>query len=231
MVAQRGKWVLVALVVVLVAFGTVTSSAWAEGEDLIQLKWAFVAFNHTDDGGELVPIRKDTAMNSGDYFKFFIEKQNPCYIYLAYLSAQGDIHLLYPSAVDSNDASLSIGMGAYVPSGNNWFRLDFHTGEERFYLLASLERLTAMESMFTRLAAAPGAVEKKQLTDDIVSEIRRLRWENRKFKRTAERPVAIMGQLRGLSKTKMPEPKKVSDLAVEIRAEQFYSKAVTIDHR
>ena len=231
MVARRSTWVLVALVVVLVAFGAVIGSAQAEGEDLIQLKWAFVAFNHTDDGGELVPIRKDSAMNSGDYFKFFIEKQTPCYVYLAYLSAQGDMHLLFPAEVSTYDAGLSIQMGQYVPSGRNWFRLDSHTGEERFYLLASLERLTDMEQLFKRLEGTTVAAEKKQLTDDIVSEIRRLRWENRKFKRTAERPVAIMGQLRGLSKTKMPEPQKVSDLAVEIRAEQFYSKAFTIDHR
>jgi hypothetical protein len=55
-----------------------------------------------------------------------------------------------------------------------------------------------------------------------VSEIREVKKRYRQFATLAERPVPIAGNLRG------PD---IGDLAVEITAQNFYSKTFTIEHR
>ena len=206
-------------------------AATAEDTVPIKFRYAFVAFDPTPSGGQLVPITQDTALTSGDYFKFYIEKDAPCHIYLVYLSAQKDVHLLFPTSFSQKTPPPEVSVPYYVPHGKHWFRLDTNTGEERFYLLASAERLIVLEDLFTSLAAATDDADKDLVRINIQGEIRRMRWENRNFQRAAERPVAIMGQLRGLPGTDMPPPQKVSDLATMVSGERFFSKAFTIDHR
>ncbi|MFH1981676.1 MAG: DUF4384 domain-containing protein [Pseudomonadota bacterium] len=219
------------LTVVFAILALSFGSAAAEDDMPIRFRYAFVAFNPSPAGGELVPITQDTALASGDYFKFYIEKDAPCHIYLVYLSAEKEIHLLFPTNFSQGTPPPEVAVPYYVPHGKHWFRLDTNTGEERFYLLASSDRLIALEELFTGLATATDDADKDLLRVKIKGEIRRLRWENRNFQRAAERPVAIMGQLRGLPGNDMPPPQKVSDLATMISSQNFYSKAFTIDHR
>ena len=217
--------------ILLVVLAMTLGIGTAEDEAPIRFRYAFVAFNPAPSGGALVPITQDTALASGDYFKFYIEKDAACHVYLVYLSAQKDIHLLFPTAFGDGAPSPEVGTPFYIPHGKHWFRLDANTGQERFYLLASAERLTLLENLFTQLAGAAEEADKDLIRVKITGEIRRLRWENRNFQRAAERPVAIMGQLRGTPGADMPPPQKVSDLAVMVSSDRFYSKAFTIDHR
>jgi hypothetical protein len=218
-------WAVVGILTLAPAFGAAASDDAVP----IRFRYAFVAYNPSPSGGELVPITRDTALTTGDYFKFFIEKETPCHVYLVYLSAQKDIHLLFPPA--PGQAAPETSVPFYIPDAKNWFRLDEQTGEERFYLLAADQRLQTLEDLFTRLTAVDADADKDLIRVQITGEIRRLRWENRNFKRAAERPVAIMGQLRGAPGAEMPPPKEISDLAIAVSGEGFYSKAFTIDHR
>ena len=65
----------------------------------------------------------------------------------------------------------------------------------------------------------------------ILSEIKDLRWQHRTFKKSAERPVAMMGHLRGTKTAAPTDDFDVARQAVEISAPHFYSRAFTIDHR
>jgi hypothetical protein len=84
-----------------------------------------------------------------------------------------------------------------------------------------LERL---DELLTRYATAEGA-DKDDLGDAVVAEIRELHKAHRKFSRPVERPVMIGGQMRSGS-----TGSAIDELAVEISAEKFYGKTITIDH-
>jgi hypothetical protein len=70
------------------------------------------------------------------------------------------------------------------------------------------------------------AATSKAVSDEIVAEVRRLHKEHRNFARPVERPVMIGGQTRGGAVA----GSAIDQLAVEITAEQFYGKTITIDH-
>ena len=206
--------------------------AVAAAEDqLVEFQWTFAVLRPGSQDAELFPVVKDTPLTSGDLFKLYIEKASPCYVYWVYLSSRQKLRLLFPQRIDAYDDPPGINTPHYIPSGSQWFQLDEEVGQERFYVLASASRLLELENLFTRLAAAGDGRAKEDLSQKILAEIRRLRWENRKFKRTAERPALIMGQIRGEIEAQKNDWQKISALATVVRAENFYSKALTIDHR
>lgn len=225
------KLLPIAIMVLITSTCLGATVALSETADAVHLRWAFVSFSPSETGGELMAIQKDAPMQSGDHFKFFLERKTACYIYLVYLSTQNKITLLYPSSTKAYDTLPATDAPQYLPQGEDWFQLDDQSGKERFYLLASASRLTSLEDLLSHYAAANNDAEESTRNKAVLAEIRKLRLKNRKFQRTAERPTSIMGQVRGMSRTKKPKPQEVSDLAKEIRADQFFSKAYTIDHR
>ena len=118
----------------------------------------------------------------------------------------------------------------YIPADDQWFELDEHTGEERFYLLASVKRLTDLEALVNGYESADN-VKKPPLTEKILAEIRKLRKQHLKFKTYAERPVNIIGNLRGTEKAETAEARDIAKYALEISADTFYSRTFTIDHQ
>jgi hypothetical protein len=101
------------------------------------------------------------------------------------------------------------------------FKLDEQVGHETFYLLATTERLTNLETLLSTYATASRS-EQSQIATNIVSEVREVKKRYRQFATLAERPVPIAGNVRG------PD---IGDLAVDITAQNFYSKTFTIEHR
>jgi hypothetical protein len=118
----------------------------------------------------------------------------------------------------------------YIPQGNEWFELDEHTGQETFYLLASAKRLHELEALINQYETAD-PVKKSELAKEVLMEIRKLRKAHRKFKTFAEKPVNIMGHLRGSEKVEPADTPDVTELAVEISGSKFYSRTFTIDHK
>ena len=91
--------------------------------------------------------------------------------------------------------------------------------------LASVEPLKDLDKLIDRHEAADAA-SKKTASSAIKEEIRRLNKANRNFARPVERPVMIGGQTRGSTDT----ASAIDQLAVEVEAEKFYGKTITIDH-
>jgi Domain of unknown function (DUF4384) len=196
----------------------------------IYFQWAFGALKVKDSGHVLIPISKDTTLESGDKWKIFIELQNDCFVYLIHQSSHDSLAMLFPRNLQEFDKGHNILGENYIPPGNQWVDLDQHAGIETFYLLASDQRLDHLESLFSQYGSAQ-PIQKEELKQKILTEIKNLLWQHRDFKKHAERPVPIIGSLRGTGEVDRSDSFDVADLAIEISAQNFYSKVITIDHR
>ncbi|MGD9045786.1 MAG: DUF4384 domain-containing protein [Desulfobacterales bacterium] len=195
----------------------------------VQFEWAFGALKKAN-GSKFEAITKDTDLKTGDQIKFFLKVNKSCFVYLIYRSSQGDLSVLFPHRFKLKSVEYTVAGNHYIPKGDQWFELDEHTGEERFYLLASKKRLMDLEAFINDYESADAA-KKPPLAKTILAEIRKLRKQHLKFKTYAERPVNIIGNLRGTEKAETAGPHDIAKFAVEISADTFYSRTFTIDHK
>ena len=205
-------------------------AAGEKGSEKIVFQWAFCALPKADTGAKPTVITRDTALKSGDQIKFFIKLEPSVYLYFIYRSSQGEISVLFPYRFNQLDDNNSLSGKHYIPQGNQWFELDEHTGEEKFYLLASASRLFELEALINQYESADKA-KKPGLAGKIISEIRNLRKRYLKFKTYAEKPVTIIGSLRGTEDSPTPHTRDIADFAVEISTTTFFSRTYTIDHQ
>ena len=195
--------------------------ALAQDDSNISFRWAFGALVGPENPPRLVSITQDATLKTGDQIKILVELQKACFVYVIHHGPQGEVHWLFPYSQQQIDTDYQTGKRYDVPPGEGWFKLDDQVGRETFYLLASTERLPELETLLhTYKMAAP--TQQPQLATNILSEIREVKKRYRQFATLAERPVPIAGNTRG------PD---ITDLAVEITANNFYSKTFTIEHR
>jgi len=204
----------------------------ADGKDgrEIVFQWAFCALRKTDTGPQISVITRDTELKSGDQIKFFARLESPSFLYLLYQSSQREMSVLFPYRFKQLDSRETMSGNHYIPEGDQWFELDEHTGQERFYLLASTQRLFDLEALINQYESADKG-KKSGLGAKIISEIRSLRKRYLKFKTYAEKPVSIIGNLRGAEQTESVNSKDIADYAVEISTTNFFSRTYTIDHQ
>jgi hypothetical protein len=195
----------------------------------VRFQWAFGALKKAN-GSKFEVVSKDTDLRTGDQIKFFLNVNKNCFVYLIYRSSQGELSVLFPQRFKLKSAEYTVSGDHYIPKGDQWFELDEHTGEERFYLLASVERLLELETFINDYESADAA-KKPPLAEKILSEIRKQRKQHLKFKTYAERPVNIIGNLRGTEKSETAGAHDIAKFAVEISADTFYSRTFTIDHQ
>ena len=187
-------------------------------EPTVELRWALGA--QEADGSAPSGIQKDTQLDTGARLKFLVEPLSAGSVYLILLDSSDEIHLLFRQPA----SAAAPGDPAYVPPGSQWFELDQESGQETFFLLASVEPLPDLEALLTRYDESDPAA-KREVGGEIVQEIRRLHKANREFARPVEKPVMIGGQTRSAG-----SGTSIDRLAVEISAERFYGKTITIDH-
>ena len=198
-------------------------------ETNLKFQWAFGALKKAN-GSKFEAVTRDTVLKTGDQIKFFLNVNQNCFVYLIYRSSQGELSVLFPRRFQLQSAEYTVAGNHYIPAGDQWFELDEHTGEERFYLLASVKRLTDLEARVNDYESAD-KTNKPPLAKKILAEIRKLRKQHLKFKTSAERPVNIIGNLRGTEKAETAEARDIAKYALEISADTFYSRTFTIDHQ
>ena len=201
----------------------------APSDDSIKFQWAFGALKKAN-GSKFEAVTRDTVLKTGDQIKFFLKVNQNCFVYLIYRSSQGELSVLFPKRFQLLSTEYTVAGNHYIPTDDQWFELDEHTGEERFYLLASVKRLTDLEALVNDYESADNA-KKPPLEKKILAEIRKLRKQHLKFKTYAERPVNIIGNLRGTEKAETAAARDIAKFAVEISADTFYSRTFTIDHQ
>lgn len=201
-----------------------------KGMEEVRFKWAFGALTGGDAGPQLVAVNRDTTLETGNALKMLLELQEACFAYVIHQGPQGEINLLFPYALSDLDAGIQESTAYYIPKGGGWFELDDRVGKETFHLLASAERLKTLEKLLSDYESA-GSENKAAAARGILEEIQQLRRTHRNLKTAAERPVQIVGRIRGNSGSGSTDRPDIEPLAVEISAESFYSRTFTIDHR
>ena len=201
-----------------------------QSEVNIGFEWAFGVL--TNKGKIMVPapITRDTILKSGNEIKMMVKLTKNCYVYVVYYDSQGELSLLFPYTIRQLQTDYVMGKPYYIPKGRNWMTMDKNTGEEKFYLVASTERLLDLEVKLGNYFSADPA-DRKPLADEVVTEIRGLRKRYSTFATIAEKPLSIGGNIRSLDTVKVVRRPDVADIATEISANNFYSKTITIDHQ
>jgi hypothetical protein len=214
----------------LLLFMSPKAKAEQKGDKNIRFRWAFGAMVGPKNDRRLVAITRDTTLKTGDQLKMFVELKKKCFVYVIYRGGQDEIGLLFPYELTQFGKDYETSRKYYIPKADMWFELDKYAGRETFYLLASTKRLIGLEMLLGEYERAKG--EKRQvLTNKIVAEIRSIKKRNRKFTTTAERPVQIGGNVRGIEKSKERSSPDIDPIAAEVSATNFYGRTFTIDHR
>ncbi len=210
----------------------ITSAAEKKQEENenINFRWAFCVLKKREPDQELVNIRGDTTLKTGDRIKMSLEPRKQCFLYVIYHGSRGELRLLFPYDLRRSKSYYRTGEKYYIPKGQAWFELDDHVGRETFFLLASVYRLTKLEGLIEDYGSAEPS-KKRQLTTSVLDEIRKLKREHSKFKTAAERPVAVVGRIRGGREADTELTTEISKYAIEVAAYTFYSRTYTIEHK
>jgi len=202
----------------------------SQGDNEVIFQWSFGSIKNTTSGPQFEIVSRDTTLKSGDQIKFFLKLSHSCFVYLIYQSSQEEVSVLFPYRFKQSAKDYKVSGNHYIPKGNQWFELDEYTGLEKFYLLASTERLYEIETLVNEYESAD-KTKKSVFGQKIIAQIRSLRKKHLKFKTYAEKPVTVIGNMRGTDKTKAVGLNDLADHAVEISASNFFSRTYTIDHQ
>lgn len=211
----------------------VAATCWSFGQpapkvdENINYKWAFVARVGDQAARRVVPVSRDTILRSGDEFKMMVNLAKKTNIYVFYRSPSGDMDLLFPYGIESE---YTVDKNYYIPKGRDWNKFDNNTGQETFYILASVDRLSDLENTWHKYLASP-AGKKAEAGAAVVAAIKDVKKRFRTFQTLAERPISIAGNVRGTKVAVDPNKIDVATMASEVSANNFYSKTITIDHK
>lgn len=230
---MRRPWLGV-MAVLAFGFGVIGSRSEAQHQEPsphdIRVKWAFGGLKKGKQKAQLVAITRDTVLETGDELKMLLEIEEKCYAYVIYQGPKDQIRLLFPYAVSDLHQAYQESKVYYIPREEGWFELDDQVGQETFHLLVSSKRLRTLEGLIAQYDTV-GSEDKPALAAEIVAEIKRLRRQHRSLKAPAERPVQIVGRIRGADETAERGRPDIDRLAIEISAETFYSRTFTIEHK
>jgi hypothetical protein len=199
------------------------------GKNDVNFLYAFGAHVSPQGSGKVVAVQNDTTLRAGDRLKLFFEPKSDLNFYLLHMSSQGELTPLYP--VEAKTARVAPGTQVFIPAGNQWFELDAHPGQEKFFLIAAADRLERLEELCARHAALKTPADLQSSAGAILDEIKRLRQQYKQLTAPAEKPVRIGGSVRGQQPSAAPVVPDITPLAAEVRAPGFYSRTFSIDHR
>ncbi len=215
---------LFSVFVSLILSPTFVFAADKNADNRISFIWAFGAIKNDSGSVELVNIDRDITLKKGDQIKMLVQLKSNCFVYVIHLGSKGEINLLYPEI----PGQFNLDEKVYIPQDDYWFTLDEDKGKEIFYLLASKTVLTSLEDLFKRVKATDQN-DKRDLADQIITEIRKIKKQNKKSLRaSAERPVSMGGSFRGVEKKKSDH--LITRHSIKITAKDFYSKTFNIEH-
>jgi len=224
---------LAMVVVLLLCFllaGHLEARGEQKEENEVSFRWAFGAMVGQQGDRRLVAITRDTVLKTGDRLKLSLQLESRCFIYLFYRTAEDDIYLLFPNTLQQFETDYKVGKKYYIPEGTKWFELDENIGLERFYMLASAEKLMKLEMFYIKYHSADDS-NKQVLAKKLISEIHRTIKQHYTFTAAAERPIAIGGNIRGMVNNEKEAFPDIDPIASEVSKSNFYSKTFTIEHK
>ena len=207
--------------------GTAPKSSAGSGAG-IRYSWAMVA--STGAHRQLSAITKDTELKSGDEIKMMVRLETNCHVYVLHQDSEGGFALLFPySLAQIQTGELRTETNYFIPQGPSWFRLDEKAGWERIYVLASEQRLGALEQLCESYRRAVGEA-RSRLAEQLTREVRELRRNSRIGESPAERPARVGGTVRGKEGEPDGSP-DVARFASAFSGSKLLTRAITIDHK
>jgi hypothetical protein len=137
--------------------------------------------------------------------------------------------LLFPYQLNQSGSDYGLQKMYYIPRDDSWFELDDRKGTETFYLIASISRLIEIEELFQKTAL--GTDVNRSQAELIRTRIKDLKKKHRTLTASAERPVPIGGNVRGISKDEQTKTPDMGAVAIEVSAKDFYCRTFTIEHK
>jgi hypothetical protein len=224
-------WVMIICLGLVYAFNAVPNPATAAQEDGgVAFRWAFGALVSKDAEHKLEPITADRALKTGDRLKMMVELQKECYVYVIYYGPQDQVKLLFPYTLSQLTTDYQVGKRYYIPQGAAWLELDQNVGSEAFHVLASPQRLEGLEAVMSQYDAAE-TESKPAVAKQVLAAIKDLKKQNRQLATTAERPINIGGNVRGLDRPQGGDGPDVAGLAQDVTTGGFYNRTFTIEHQ
>jgi hypothetical protein len=211
----------------LVAFILLCGGTLLAADGKLAFNWAFVT-RGADGSSSPIDFSERVSVTPGQLFKIYIQPAQNAFVYLYLHDASGELTLLFPGKFDAFDDKAYTGNQFFIPEGENWFQLDGTRGTERFYLLASAQRLKSLESLtaaWLTLNDNPksSATAKASARQAVIDEIGRQRKQHSQLTIAAEKPVTVAGGTRGINTS-------AAKLATRIEASDFYTKTFRLDH-
>ena len=199
-------------------------SSWSADSKKIVFKWSiFKKINETSY--ESIEANGNEKHKEGDQFKIYVKPIENVYIYIYSLDSENSLDLVFPKNGDFFKKYYKMNDAYFLPDEDGWYEIT-GKGTEKFYLLASYERLKKIESLTkTYLKLIDNQSNKKfaEAKMELLNEIDSTRKQYSQFKVYAEKPTSIAGVSRSLEA-------KIKQLAIHVEADKFYGKIIRLEH-
>lgn len=124
----------------------------------------------TGGTGPLLPITNGIELNSGDHYKTYFKASQDCYVYVYQTDATGQVFRLFPlkqfdGVMLNHNNPVKAEADVVLPSDDRFFYLDNTIGKEKIYFIASLRRISDLETLEDRIANALQAEDEKQISE------------------------------------------------------------------
>jgi len=217
----RGTALAAAAIALLLGVPAFRGGAQSQGGAPLSLKWAFIGL---EKGGQkrVIDFAASPSVRAGDRLQVYIEALTSAHVYLFLYDSNKDLTLLYPENPRAPAASGGEGGGRILPAEDEWFTFDEATGEEQFYLLASVKRLSRLEDLTAAWVRNQKSAEAKAR---VLEEIKAQRRLHSGLTAAVEKGVPMAGtfQSRAMASEILGE-------ATLVEAKGFYARTLRFAH-
>ena len=146
--------------------------------------------------GSVRSVAPGDTLRTGDYLELFVHVSRAAYVYVIQFFPDGTSGVLFPN---QGDVRVNAGEALRVPSGDQWFQLDEHTGEEHVYIVASLRPIVEVDATVHRTVAEIRASGSKTIEEAPPKKRKRRTSRRKTSKKKKQAPIMLAMNTRGLS--------------------------------
>ena len=211
-------------ILILILFSTVYLFAQEDSKD-IRFAWGII---YRNENGEikLADIENDVRLNQNEKFKFYLKPDNSTYLYLFYLSSEGELTVLFPDKNMFHTYSRGAKSDIYIPASTEWFllSLDDPDAADKVYLLASSKKIKELDVLikkFIDYTDKSRLENSDDIKDKIIQKIILTIKEHSQFVSYSVKPTSTAGGTRSVP---------VEGYYQEISAKDFYARIFEIKY-
>jgi hypothetical protein len=172
------------------------------------------------DFDNVVKVKKN------DKFKFYFQPEENTYLYLFYISSEGELTVLFPDAKINDKNIWGFKSEVYIPDNNKWFEFNLKDPDavDTVYLLASSKQIKELDELinkFSNYNDKSSAGNINEIKDQIIQKVKLEMKENSQFLTYSIKPTPTAGGTRAIS---------LKGNYKQISATNFYAKVFEIKY-